>query len=466
MKLVATLLALLLTSTFTFAQLEAVDLTGKIKKAYYLDSDDQLVKKSEARYIVTFTETPFPTMVSFEKKTLAGYIRLSGHYIIGSPNKRHGKFLTYYEGEKIHKEERYEHDKLSGAAKYFTVDGKVSSEGTYADGKKNGQWTEYMIDGSHFKGKYLNGNKEGPWQKFKNNSLIYTEKYRFGRAIGTTKVNTAEVAIVCLKKNAGTSNDLWYGCINMQGEEIVPLAYDYIEKVSRNMQLKVTKDGKQGLLSYTGAVQVPIVYDRITRFYSKGYRVSKDGKMGLITGQNEVLIPIEYESLKVEVGPDLLRAKKNGKWGFISSKNEIIANLKYDEVCEFINGRAFARIGTKWLTIDQKGNEYPDKPEDGECPSFATLESISDYDDNFNRSLYTAGRQKFKLTVFKGHEGKGVLDSYDNFIVEEKFKDIKWYVNGRICVQNMEGKWGFYNDLGEEVVPCKYDKVYPFGALH
>ena len=84
---------------------------------------------------------------------------------------------------------------------------------------------------------------------------------------------------VCQQNEAGK-----YGCVNAQGEVIIPFEYDYMSCIGRykTKLLKVQKDKKYGIIELDETVVLPIEYDEIEVCYkddkATGLKVRKNGK--------------------------------------------------------------------------------------------------------------------------------------------------------------------------------------------
>ncbi len=141
-----------------------------------------------------------------------------------------------------------------------------------------------------------------------------------------------------------------WGFINDDGKEIIPLKYDhvtdnsvgYLEILGGDMQvysfswglIRVCLDGKEGLLTWKGEVVLPPKYDQIFHFEGDATFVELNKKYGLINRSGKEIVAPKYDELKE------------------FEDHEPFGDIKY-----FINGKALVRLGDKWLSIDQHGNE-------------------------------------------------------------------------------------------------------------
>lgn len=92
------------------------------------------------------------------------------------------------------------------------------------------------------------------------------------------------------------------GCIDLDGNVVIPLEYDYVEFLGSVVKVGYYKQGgsKYGLLDMKGQEVVPIgLYDEIggPGNYGDYVRVKRNGLYGLVNKRGEVVIPIQYDQL-------------------------------------------------------------------------------------------------------------------------------------------------------------------------
>ena len=87
-----------------------------------------------------------------------------------------------------------------------------------------------------------------------------------------------------------------WGCINLSGEEVVPLKYDYLDITQREAPRITAKvDGKWGFVTEDGKEVTAFEYDSVEIFCSNRARVKKNGKYGFINSEGVVVIPLIYD---------------------------------------------------------------------------------------------------------------------------------------------------------------------------
>ena len=175
-----------------------------------------------------------------------------------------------------------------------------------------------------------------------------------------------------------------HGCINRNGDEILPFEFDVISRrygmvqvrqddkfalaneefklltpiiykgmvIFQNGLVYVSIDGeKYGTLNYQGEVVTPAIYER-TYIYENGYMVAKkDGNYGLIDPSGKVVCPFVYDTMgSIDLESGLIAVSKMFKYGYIDLTGEVVIPLKYSVAYKFISG--FAKVIDMTTNLD------------------------------------------------------------------------------------------------------------------
>jgi hypothetical protein len=136
------------------------------------------------------------------------------------------------------------------------------------------------------------------------------------------------------------------------------LCYDDVND-TRGGRTIVMRDAKYGCVDLDGSEVIPCQYDLIGLFSEGKAVVQNDNKWGFIDlGGNEVT-PLIYDWAS-EFKSDMAPIKWKGRWGFIDCEGNEVIPSKYDIVGNFIEGRARVMLNGKWGFVDLDGNEYWD----------------------------------------------------------------------------------------------------------
>lgn len=191
------------------------------------------------------------------------------------------------------------------------------------------------------------------------------------------------------------------GLINRDGQEIVPCIHSDVQYPNDGM-IAAIKDGLYGFYDTMGVLQIPFTY-RAASTFNEGLAV----------------VAVDIDSTLVS-------------YGYIDHKGKMVIAPQYEYAFPFYEGVAVVKNYDRYGMIDMKNNEvFPIKWEiltsmfDGLC--FAG-------DDN-GLALYNKKFKRLTKPIYSELVGK---------------------TEGRILVAR-DGKYGFLDEKGNEVIPCQYE---------
>ncbi len=170
-------------------------------------------------------------------------------------------------------------------------------------------------------------------------------------------------------------------------------------------------------------------------------KIRYKGKWGFsyIDGNN--IIEVKYDNAGFFNG-GLAGVKLDDKWGFIDRSGKIVVPFIYDRVGNFaekFRWMAPVKLNDKWGFIDKSGRAVIPIKYDG-------LDSLSKGFSNYisPNKVDTANKTNSKIT-----DSKSTSTEYSD--------DIELFTK-----HGDNGKWGFVDGAGKEVIPAKYDYVWDF----
>lgn len=173
---------------------------------------------------------------------------------------------------------------------------------------------------------------------------------------------------------------------------------------------------------------------------SEGYRaILKDGKYGFIDSRSRLRIANRYEDVK-NFSEGLAGAKILGKWGYINKEDRITIQPVYDEVFAFANGYAVVRQKNFYGVIDKVGKVI--------LPM------------RYDEVEMLAG-DKIRLRLNGSY---GLADTSGKIIVNPKYDRLELIDNNYLIVSR-EGKHGVVTTGGMSTIPLIYDAL-TFDAFH
>lgn len=288
-----------------------------------------------------------------------------------------------------------------------------------------------------------------------NNDLIKYEGgliKRVGNAISVTNklLALAEPQLIPYRKG-----NKWGFC-NTDKKIVIDCEFDKVEEFSEGAAV-VKKFGKYGFVEINGKItsngllrHFVILNSLKEGMASAAFDINKDKrKWGFVNKNNTEIIEFGYDAVS-DFCEGLARVRINGKYGFIDKSNSIVIPFSYDNVHSFSGGFANVRIGEKWGYIDKMGNEIIPV----EINSFEILESLT---GKTEKSIYPK--------IIKKESKYCLIDQNNKPLNNMRFDCIDNQDMG-FCNELMDveinGKWGFINKEGDQIVPCIYDDVFPF----
>ena len=202
-----------------------------------------------------------------------------------------------------------------------------------------------------------------------------------------------------------------------------------MQNITDNNYYVVVENNELKIINSTGKVILNTGFDSVEEIGVDSFVIVKDGKYGIIDVDGKTIIDTKYEKLSFSISNYYI-AQKNQKYGIINKNNEEIVNFEYNSI-NYIN--------TADLFKAEKDNYTTDV-----------------YDRNFNKKLEEVIISELNLDdgylrVRKNNEYK-----YYNFKFEEKSnKEI--LVKNTLFLVKENGKFGYENKDGEQIVDCIYD---------
>ena len=172
------------------------------------------------------------------------------------------------------------------------------------------------------------------------------------------------------------NNEVWYesdvlkyqkdgkfGLINFSGKEIVPNNYDKIYAIQGiQKSIIVEKDGLVGLVSNTlGEVIIEPEYAEITALtdtYDNGYLVkNKDSYYGIITADKKQILDCKYDEIKPVTGNDMYVVIEEGNTKLIKKDGSTVLDTGFDEITSIDGDNIIIKKEGKYGVITSEGKE-------------------------------------------------------------------------------------------------------------
>ena len=219
-----------------------------------------------------------------------------------------------------------------------------------------------------------------------------------------------------------------YGVINAKGETVIDFKYEHLDGFYNVAYFKVLDKatGKSGLIDSVGKDVLPAEYTKIESVRNGLVKAEKGyGKNGIVNLKNEIITPFEYSNISyVSNGLIRVNKQKNYKdnYGFIDSLGKPVIECQYPLATDFKQGIALVKKGNKIGFINTKN------------------ETVIGFQYDDYQNIVDVSKNQMSST--------GYSESNSRFIMEEGY-----------IVLSKNGKWGYIDTKGNEVIPFEYESI-------
>lgn len=227
-----------------------------------------------------------------------------------------------------------------------------------------------------------------------------------------------------------------YGIINFDGQEVLPCEYDEITALKGvTSNLIVKKDDNVGLVNEKGQTIIKTEYKNILTL-KEGYKseyiiVNEDNQYGLISTSGTVLIDPGFEEVKYLGSSNLYAVKEDETWKLMSTEEKkIIIDSGYEDIIEAKSENIVVKKDGKYGVID-KNNKEKIKPQ---------------YEDlKYAFSIYYIAKKDGKY---------GIINLENETIIDFEYKNMVYVENGGFIEADKTDTETviFDNNLGEKIV--------------
>jgi len=204
--------------------------------------------------------------------------------------------------------------------------------------------------------------------------------------------------------------------------------------------LKVTKNGKYGLIDFEGNVLLNCEYDEITSLKSveSNFIVKQNNKVGLVNSKGQDIIKTEYADIRVlkeGYKNEYLIVDENGNSGVISTSGTVILNPTYKEIKYIDSAEIFvAKIEEKWTLINKN------------------LEVLN---NEYNNYISVKGDN-----VIVEKDGKyGIITTKGEQKIAPNYESLE-YAFSVYYIAKQGGKYGIINIENTNIIPFEYENMY------
>lgn len=240
--------------------------------------------------------------------------------------------------------------------------------------------------------------------------------------------------------------------LNNKNEEILT-QYEIIEAISNKDEnqniwyednvLKAKKDGKYGIIDFTGKELAPFQYDEIIALQGtkNAIKVKQDNKYGIIDNTGKQILKVQYSDI-IGIGKDnkegYIVKNEEGKYGLIDYSDKSILETKYEEITKI--------KGNGMYVIKQDGNQILIKQDGTEVlkTGFDEIKSIL--------------KNEKDGVIFTKDKKCGVMKLTGEVTIEPQYEDLKEAKTG-ILIAKENGKYGIIDIQKNVKIQPQYTNI-------
>ena len=271
--------------------------------------------------------------------------------------------------------------------------------------------------------------------------LLQLVPYVVAQNIKTVTDEACGCDIVFVDGIETTKSDSLYGFRREDGTVLTPNIYRYVDQFTDGYCKVFLDMGKCGLIDSTGEQIVPCIYDDLELPSEGRVLVMKNGRMGFTDMKGEEVIPLIYPqagSFHEGCAPVLVIIDSfYSACTFVDTMGKQLFPPIYQNLMPFNCGYALIRLYDRWGMMDHSGK--------------IVLPTV-----------YEVVTELFDTLFFAGDETEmAMFDKNMKPLTEQVYQWTGGISEGRILVKR-DGKYGFLDRKGREVIPCTYDKIGRF----
>ena len=234
-----------------------------------------------------------------------------------------------------------------------------------------------------------------------------------------------------------------YGFRLEDGTQIVPNIYMHVGQFTDGYCKVMPADTLCGLIDREGRLVVPCIYNDVDYPSDGRVLVIRNGRAGFTDLEGNEVLPLRYlnaGSFSEGYAPVMVALDSFfSACTFIDTMGRQLVPPHYDNLQPFSCGIALVMQYQRWGVIDHSGRELIP-------PMFEQITTVFD-------TLFFAGDL----------DGMALYDRRMKPLTKQVYTWTGGINDGRIAVQR-DGKYGFLDRQGREVIPCIYDEISLFGS--
>ncbi len=260
--------------------------------------------------------------------------------------------------------------------------------------------------------------------------------------------NNSKPIFICIYDINDTTGEYKTKVLNNENQEILT-GYDKVEAIdnfdlNKNIWyednvLRVSKNGKYGIIDFNGKEILPCEYDEITALkgVKNNFIVNKDQKVGLVNEQGQEIIATKYNkilALTENYSNQYIVVDENNNYGLISTSGKLIIEPKYEDIKYLKSQTIFAvKEAGDWKAVDLDGE--------------VVVEGYDNITEAFSDSIIVVKNGKY-----------GVLATSGEIKIDPSYEELK-YAFSIYFIAKKDGTYGIINTNNEQVIEFAYTNM-------
>lgn len=207
--------------------------------------------------------------------------------------------------------------------------------------------------------------------------------------------------------------------------------------------LKVQKDGKYGLINFSGKEITTIDYEDITAIskIENSFKVKKDGKYGIVDNEGKIVIEPKYADIDI-LGKDnksgFIVKDENGKYGIIDYSDNQVLNIEYDAIEKVYGNDLYV------VTVDGKQKLVNKENKDILTKGYDSIKQVLSNQEN-------------AVIIVKDNK-YGVMNLLGEMLIKPQYDDLKEVKTGYFIAKK-DNKYGIINLENQEKLGFEYNSI-------
>lgn len=220
--------------------------------------------------------------------------------------------------------------------------------------------------------------------------------------------------------------------------ELINIQFPKEDKKKESAGKEDEKEDKKDKKEALGKVAVKFKYDEVRKFSEEMAAVKVSGKWGFINKSGKEVIKPEYDAAS-DFENGFARVKLNGRWGCINKKGKVVVPIEYNTVLPIREGLAGVSRGYIYEEetgyVDMSGNEV------------VPFKSYGHF------TIFSGGLACVSLS-----ERDGFINQLGEVVIPLKYDEASYFSDNMAPVK-LNGKWGAIDRSGTEIILPKYDAI-------